>query len=568
MKKLRILALIAASCLLAGAVAVLAGCDRDELTESDGKSTTLSTGKAPEELDAASVAYAFLYREQELAGYTVTTEGTTTVQSVVNVSKQFSSTAVKTAEGYYYEESSLSPLYKSYLQAFLKGDKAAYRGASYGDIDTASRSDFRDAVGVLPDECTLGGYIVNASTLRSAERTGEADGTYTYRYVLNGEKAGGMVKTQIARLDGLDGVPVFKSVRILLVLKKDWTPVKVSVEAEYTLDYPLFGSLTCSYSAVSVYSDIGSASDTLLTNQWSAALEAESKEVALPAAQKTLLAEMAESFAGLDYEAGVTFSGGFSSELLESRGLLGGALTAEATVKTDPSQWSGNGYLGAFDCLTLSAEADYTALKSLCSVLGANTPEVLTYLSQYPVADLYYAGGTLCAALRDGEGNAAAVKSAGALELLMTALSKLGDIDLGGAESESSIMLAAVDDCFTVEETETGERLTLLAPLVRDLSQEYGEIVDGLADSFGSKILANTYLGAEITSLTVTIDYKDGVFSSLTVEISGVPAYKTAEQSLFRLDLTASAMEEGALDGVAEEIEKLISEAEETQEQN
>lgn len=96
MKKLRLLALIAASCLLAGAVAVLAGCDRDELTESDGKSTTLSTGKAPEELDAASVAYAFLYREQELAGYTVTTEGTTTVQSVVNVSKQFSSTAVKT----------------------------------------------------------------------------------------------------------------------------------------------------------------------------------------------------------------------------------------------------------------------------------------------------------------------------------------------------------------------------------------------------------------------------------------------------------------------------------------
>ena len=226
--------------LLAGACAVtaalgLAACGEDEIvTGGGGSSTTLITNKAPDELTPENAVYAFLQKQSEFSSYKITAEGTA-VASLAGYQQDIHNITFKNGEDYLNQASSDSFLVKMKHQSFSKNGKVVYRNNFDGDMQVAEKAEYKKVYGFTADDITLGGYIINAKTLRyvTLEKT-EGD-TFTYYMRLAGdqsvesgsatESATTGIRLQSKAYGSLDNLPSYSDVDMRLTIKKDWTPV-------------------------------------------------------------------------------------------------------------------------------------------------------------------------------------------------------------------------------------------------------------------------------------------------------------------------------------------------------
>lgn len=253
--KRRKIAIAATALLLAASMtAALSSCGGNARTEREGESTTLVTDKSPDRLSAEDVAYAFIQKQSEWEGYTIESENVITVKSLVNLTQTVRATTVKREGEYLQETVSDTFLVSATRQTYLSGEKVAYRYGIAKAPYSATREGYKAVYGVAPDDLALDGFLCNGETIRFAEKAASSGDTLTYRFVLDGEKAGGNVKKQLFQLCNLKSEPAFSSVQITLTVKKDWTPVKTVTSAEYTADVPLLGTTKCLMKKTSTYS--------------------------------------------------------------------------------------------------------------------------------------------------------------------------------------------------------------------------------------------------------------------------------------------------------------------------
>lgn len=226
--------------------------------ETAGESTVIErVVSAPSELSAEHVAYAYLGKQKYFSSYKSTTVGTTVAEKgFIKYEQKTNDTAYKNGDEYFKDSSSDSLFVKMRHQCYLKGDKVAYRNSSNGEFLTAEKTEYKKIYGVAPDDVALGGYIMNAESIISAEKTDESEGLLTFRYELDGAAAGANMKKQMKEFGGLGDYPVINSLTLYLTVKEDWTPVKLVVESNYDISVAVLGKLNCNHNFTTTFSDV------------------------------------------------------------------------------------------------------------------------------------------------------------------------------------------------------------------------------------------------------------------------------------------------------------------------
>ena len=256
--------LLAGACVLTAAAGVAAcGGEEDILNVQSGTSTTLITDKAPDELSAENAIYAFLQKQSELQSYKITARGTA-IADFMGYKQEILNITYKNGEDYLNQAQSDSALVRMKHQSFSKGGKVVYRDSFDGEMSVTDKDTYKQTYGFTADDVTLGGYIINAKTLRYATLD-KADGdTLTYYMRLAGdtslesgsttESSTAAIRVQAKAYGSLDDLPTFSDIDIHLTFKKDWTPVSYTSACSYDckkmFDMNVSQTLTCTYSEV------------------------------------------------------------------------------------------------------------------------------------------------------------------------------------------------------------------------------------------------------------------------------------------------------------------------------
>lgn len=551
MKRRKIAIVVTALLLAASMTAAFSSCGGNTKTEREGESTTLVTNKSPDQLSAEDVAYAFIQKESERAEYTVESENVITVQALVNFTQTIRATTVKREGEYLQETVSDTFLVRATRQTYLSGDKVAYRYGTAKTPCSATREGYKAVYGVAPDDLALDGFLCNGDTVRFAEKAATSGDTLTYRFVLDGERAGRNVKKQLCQLCNLKSEPIFSSVQITLTVKKDWTPVKTVTSAEYTADVPLLGTTKCLMKKTSTYSAADGQTDF---TAFRAAAEKPAQAVVPLFEDDTPVMEAASAFASLDYAQGVRFDAELGAGLFEANGLVQGPVTASLLVKYN-ADVAGTGNL--YGLLGFRLDADFSKVSNLLSVIAAFAPDGnLSSLSSLTSLSLYYTGqGTLCLVLyENGSENPNYVGSVDLLSLLIPSVG--GNVPELDTKFDLTALCERTEECFVISATETGKKLTLKEELVSELASSYQALIDRAVESGGETV--RSFLGAQITGAELEFSYEAGILSRITADVRGVPESSGVARSLFRFSLSVSALD-GELAGDKEKVEGFLS---------
>lgn len=549
--KRRKIAIAATALLLAASMtAALSSCGGNARTEREGESTTLVTDKSPDRLSAEDVAYAFIQKQSEREGYTIESENVITVQSLVNLTQTVRDTTVKREGEYLQETVSDTFLVRATRQTYLSGEKVAYRYGIAKEPYSATREEYKAVYGVAPDDLALDGFLCNGETIRFAEKAATSGDTLTYRFVLDGEKAGGNVKKQLFQLCNLKSEPAFSSVQITLTVKKDWTPVKTVTSAEYTADVPLLGTTKCLMKKTSTYSVADGETDF---TAFRAAAEKPTQAVVPLFEDDTPVMEAASAFASLDYAQGVRFDAEFGAGLFEANGLMQGPITAALCVKYN-ADVAGTGNL--YGLLDFRLDADFSNVSNLLTMIAAFAPADLSFLSSTASLSLYYTGeGALCLVLyENGSDNPNYVGSIDLLSLLIPSVG--GNVPELTSKPDLTALCERAEERFLISATETGQKLTLREEFVSELASSYQALIDRAAQSGGDTV--RTFLGAQITGAELEFSYAEGKLSRITADVRGVPESSGVARSLFRFSLSVSALG-GELKGDKDKVEGFLA---------
>ena len=487
--------------LLAGACAAttalgLAACAGDEVPNiQNGTSTTLVTNKSPDELTPENAIYAFLQKQSEFVSYKITAEGTA-VASLAGYEQDIHNITYKSGGDYLNSASSDSFLVKMKHQSFSKNGKVVYRNDFEGEMQVAEKEAYKKVYGFTADDITLGGYIINAKTLRyvTLEKT-EGD-TFTYYMRLAGdqsvesgsatESATTGIRLQSKAYGSLDNLPSYSDVDMRLTIKKDWTPVSYVSSCSY--DAKKLFNMTVEQQIVSTYSDVNGQVDIPDVEAFNQMLGT-APSVVTPAQN------------GPDALTQLTTALG---NTMDEKGTV--ALPFTIGVQTDGSAATLNGDLtlklkedalnsGAFaDALTARLDIDLAKLPLVSGI--ANTLTV-----RYP------GDGVLLIILHN--------KTADGDTPVFTYTADLngafGSLNAGASSMED--LQSALDEYLSLEKTATGFTVALKDAAVTKLNEAFGGMLEALGTKLGD---TNGYIDA-LLGVTFT-----GAKAQLTLE-------KTAE---------------------------------------
>ncbi len=515
MKKVCILALASA---LAISGAALAGCGGDETIETAGESTRLSTNKDPSELDAYNVAYAFIDKQDKLTSYELSTTGETVAKKgIITYTQKIENTHIKHGDEYFQQSVSSSSLVNMSHQVFVKGENAAYRNATSGDISTATKAEYKSVYGVSPDDSAIGGYIFNAETITYAELASDnGDGTLTYRYVLDGETAGANAKLQMKEFGGLSGYPEFSSLTLLLTINEDWTPVSISTTAEYTITKSVLGEMSCTQNLTSVYSNVNGDVTIPDTEAFNAAVGSTSSQVTGAQGASSTYMQIAETFASYDWATGRTFdlNVALTAAAGESKVSCEIPVTMYAKYNEDASS--------VLDTINFGLTADlsnFTLTPTLVTALNSELYGVCDNISE---AKLYYIGdGNLYVTLSGG----GVVYLVDYVDLTSVLGDMLGYVDIG------SVSEMDVDSIFTVLNTlfeDDGGTLTLNSALADAVGSGFGLSITTDLTASAASVTLNTGLTISDMDIKLTASLKDGGALKASALESDVKALNSA----------------------------------------
>ena len=486
--------------LLAGACAAttalgLAACAGDEVPNiQNGTSTTLVTNKSPDELTPENAIYAFLQKQSEFVSYKITAEGTA-VASLAGYEQDIHNITYKSGGDYLNSASSDSFLVKMKHQSFSKNGKVVYRNDFEGEMQVAEKEAYKKVYGFTADDITLGGYIINAKTLRYASLESTEGDTFTYYMRLAGdqsvengtatESAATGIRLQSKAYGSLDNLPAYSDIDVRLTVKKDWTPVSYVSSCSYEAKKGF--NMTVKQQIVSTYSDVNGEVTIPNVEEFNNMLGTTPSEVKPSQGETNALMQLTTAL-------GNTIEDGKALSLPLSVGIetAGTAASLGGTLALDFDQDALRGGDIA-DAFTARLDIDLTKIPLVSGI--ANTLTV-----RYP------GDGVLLLMLNNRAGN-----KDKPLFTYPVDLDALGSLNAGASSMED--LQSALDEYLTLEKTATGYTVSLKNAAVTKLNEAFGGMLEALGTKLGD---TNGYIDA-LLGVTFT-----GAKAQLTLE-------KTAE---------------------------------------
>lgn len=472
----------------------LSACKEEVPLETPGASTTLSTNKSPLELDAYSVAYAFLQKQTELTSYEIRTEGTTVANSAVSYTQQIENLEIKHGDEYYQAANSSSALVKMVHQSFTKGEMVAYRNAASGEIASATREDYKEIYGITPDDVGLGGYVVNSETLRYAERVeGES---LTYRFVLDGEKAGINAKKQMKEFGSLKSYPTFSSLELLLTIEEDWTPVSLVTKATYDIEVAVLGKTACTQSITATYSAVNAEVSIPDSEAFNAAIGSTPSEVLPGETEMSPLMQVAEAF-GQKYDE----EEGLGLNVALSLNAYGEPILLEGTLQVKFDETAAE--TGLFRALEFRLELPLAPL-GIPQGIGADLLVVRT------------AGGELLLSLGDDGGAGALCYAVGMEEMLAS-------FDQLAGEGDAEALLSVLENALSIQQTENGYLLSLKPVSLALINTGYQILLNRAEAATEDAGLVRALLDTQFTAIEFAVECDaDGAAEGIAVYADGM----------------------------------------------
>ena len=517
MKKLKIASLL----LLGGCVftmsAGLAACggNTPETPKVEsGSSTTLITDKAPDELSPENVIYAFLQKQSELGSYKITAEGTA-VASLAGYEQDIHNITYKKGEDYLNQASSDSVLVKMKHQSFSKNGKVVYRDAFEGDMKVAEKSDYTKVYGFTADDITIGGYIINAKTLRYVSLESTEGDTFTYYMRLAGdqsvesgaatESATSAIRLQSKAYGSLDNLPAYSDVDLTLTIKKDWTPVSYTSSCSYEAKKVF--NMSVEQTIVSTYSDINGEFELPDAAAFNDMIGEQPSEVKPSAGEPGALMEMTSALGKvMDESHALALPVSVSIEAFGAPFTIEGDMSLK--IKQEALQ------KGALtDAFTLGLTLDLSSVPFVSTL--ANTLTV-----RYP------GDGVLIFTLAN--------KTETATDTVMTYTAELGDLFASEAGSEETpseetpSLPALLEKSIAIEKTETGYKITLQDDVVTKLNDTFENLLAKLEEKLTATVgdlhgYLRSLLDATFTEVTVDLSGLDAI-TGISVLVKGTPA--------------------------------------------
>ncbi len=499
--------LLSGACILSMS-AGLAACGDDELPNVEaGESTTLVTDKAPDELTPENALFAFLQKQSELQSYRITTEGTA-VADLMGYTQEIHNITFKNGEDFLNQAKSESFLVDMEHQAFSKNGKVVWRDSFDGEMNVAEKESYKKVYGFTADEITLGGYIINAKTLRYATLEKTEGDVLTYYFRLAGdqsldngtanESATAAVRLQAKAYGSLDNLPSYSDVDMRLTVKKDWTPVSYTSTCSYdckkVFDMNIVQTLTCTYSNVNetvVIPDAAKFNEKLGSTPSAVSPEKEETDP---------LMQLAGAFGNA-----MNASGALDLPVSVSIDLFGKPITLSGElalgVKRDALK---QGSLS--DAVTLRFDLDISAIPLVSSI--ANTVTV-----RYP------GDGLLLIMLNR--------RAEGKDNYLFTQTVDLKDaVSLPGLSFAPEQIQGLLTQFIDLTVTDAGYTLSLKEAPVALLDEVYGALIDTVEAALGDTGLIRSLLGTTFTEISLGLTGKNKI-ESATFLMRGTPAENT-----------------------------------------
>lgn len=201
----------------------------------------------PSDNEPKNVIYAVLSTLSAIENYKYKSTGKTVTNVLFgatytqNTESQFA----RDGKEYYFATSSNSTFVKiSHKVLYMGGDSVAQKREDK-DASLMTATDYRGQYGFTPDKA-LSGHIYNDETILSVELTGEEEGKYTYKIVLDKDKGNALLSYQMKEYGGLKDYPQFTdNTNITLVIDCNYRPVSLYYESFYKVSIAVLGNKDC-----------------------------------------------------------------------------------------------------------------------------------------------------------------------------------------------------------------------------------------------------------------------------------------------------------------------------------
>ena len=206
-----------------------------------------------EKFDLNDIPLVFMEKLYRLNNFKKTTVGETTAKLLITYHQSINDCYIKNNDENHLLIRSESTLKKVFHETYFYQDEIKYRKKDSDELEKISYDDYLNIYGILPFERNLEGFIVSKNSIISVIQEENDNGYYEYKVLINGEIGSQKIKQRMKTFGDLDDYPIFKNVEITIIMKKDFTPVEIHMNANYNIKYPILGKMNCNQEYVSKY---------------------------------------------------------------------------------------------------------------------------------------------------------------------------------------------------------------------------------------------------------------------------------------------------------------------------
>lgn len=243
---------ILSSALFAALVAaLLCGCapkGNSTDSSSDKQSQSSSYERIKHELysDGYATFLKLIEKLENKSSYFWSTSGDTRAnKGIINYVQEIQSEVKKNGDEWNTKNKSASVFVKLDHNVYLSGGVAEYEDSRESGKKKLSYDEYRKKFGVLPCDKGFAGYIIDETTVISAENDFSGEEDYILTVNLNADKAAKYMVIQMKNFGGLNDYPKYDSLRLNIVYDKDFTVLCFSVCAVYDIDIAVLGKMKC-----------------------------------------------------------------------------------------------------------------------------------------------------------------------------------------------------------------------------------------------------------------------------------------------------------------------------------
>ncbi len=166
-------------------------------------------------------------------------------KGIINYVQEIQSEVQKNGDEWVAKNKSSSLLVNLDHNVYLSGGIAEYEDSRESGKQRLSYDEYRKKFGVLPCDKGFAGYIIDETTVLSAENDFSGEKDYVLKVVLSADEAAKNMVVQMKNFGGLNDYPKYDSLRLNIVYDKDFNVLNFSTCAVYDIDVAVLGKMKC-----------------------------------------------------------------------------------------------------------------------------------------------------------------------------------------------------------------------------------------------------------------------------------------------------------------------------------